>query len=100
MTDMLIRNNAQVRHSPKSWATTGGADAATALHRRRQHPEAVFRAYYTQLNADLQQRAIALGGAVTYLEDEEARLYDETNRGVLGRPWDLWKARFAPKEHG
>jgi hypothetical protein len=31
----------------------------------------VFRAYYAQLNADLQQRAIALGGGVTYLEDEE-----------------------------
>jgi hypothetical protein len=35
---------------------------------------------------------------VTYLEDEEARLYDETNRSVIGRPWGLWKAKFAPKE--
>ena len=61
-------------------------------------PEAVFRAYYAQLNADLQQRAITLGGHVTYLEDEEARRYDETNRGVIGRPWGLWKAKFAPKE--
>ena len=63
-------------------------------------PEAVFRAYYAQLNADLQQRAIALGGGVTYLEDEEARRYDETNRSVIGRPWGLWKAKFAPKESG
>jgi ribulose-5-phosphate 4-epimerase/fuculose-1-phosphate aldolase len=58
-------------------------------------PEAVFRAYYARVNADLQQRAIALGGDVTYLDDEEARLYDETNRGVIGRPWSLWKAKFA-----
>ena len=60
--------------------------------------EAVFRAYYAQLNADLQQRAIALGGSVTYLTDEEATRYDETNRGVLGRPWSLWKQKFAPHE--
>ena len=58
---------------------------------------AVFRAYYTQLNADLQQRAIALGGDVTYLDDEEAAQSDETNRSVIGRPWALWKAKFAPK---
>jgi len=24
-------------------------------------------------------------------------LYDETNRKVIGRPWELWKAKFAPK---
>jgi len=100
MTDMLIRNNAQ------------GAALADALRDKsavlmRGHgyctvgssiPEAVFRAYYAQLNAELQHRAITLGGSVTYLEDEEARLYDETNRGVIGRPWSLWKAKFAPKE--
>jgi ribulose-5-phosphate 4-epimerase/fuculose-1-phosphate aldolase len=100
MTDMLIRNNAQ----GAALAETLGDKSAVLL---RGHgycivggsiPEAVFRAYYAQLNADLQQRAMALGGAVTYLEDEEARLYDETNRGVLGRPWGLWKAKFAPTE--
>jgi hypothetical protein len=61
-------------------------------------PDAVFRAYHAQLNADLQQRAIALGGGVTYLEDEEARLYDGANRSVIGRPWGLWKVKFAPRE--
>ena len=99
MTDMLVRNNAQ----GAALAEKLGDHAAVLM---RGHgfcavggsiPEAVFRAYYAQLNADLQQRAIALGGDVTYLEDEEARLYDETNRTVIGRPWDLWKARFAPK---
>lgn len=99
MTDMLVRNNAQ----GAALAEKLGDHSAVLM---RGHgfcavggsiPEAVFRAYYAQLNADLQQRAIALGGDVTYLEDEEARLYDETNRTVIGRPWDLWKARFAPK---
>jgi ribulose-5-phosphate 4-epimerase/fuculose-1-phosphate aldolase len=102
MTDMLIRNGAQgaalaeklgdhsaVLMRGHGYCTVGGSI-----------PEAVFRAYYAQLNADLQQRAIALGGEVKYLEDEEARLYDETNRSVLGRPWSLWKAKFAPKERG
>ena len=59
-------------------------------------PEAVFRAYYTQLNADLQQRAIALGGSVAYLSAEEAAQATATNRSVMARPWGLWKARFAP----
>ena len=60
-------------------------------------PEAVFRAYYTQLNAELQQRAVGLGGEISFLTKEEGALYDETNRKVIGRPWELWKAKFGPK---
>jgi ribulose-5-phosphate 4-epimerase/fuculose-1-phosphate aldolase len=100
MTDMLIRDNAQGRAVAEKLG-----DNSAVLMRGHGYctvggslPEAVFRAYYARVNADLQQRAIALGGGVTYLDDEEARLYDETNRSVIGRPWDLWKARFAPKE--
>ncbi len=100
MTDMLIRNNAQ-----GSALAEKLGDKSAVLMRGHGYctvggsiPEAVFRAYYAQINADLQRRAIALGGGVTYLEDAEARLYDETNRGVLGRPWGLWKAKYAPKE--
>jgi ribulose-5-phosphate 4-epimerase/fuculose-1-phosphate aldolase len=100
MTDMLVRNNAQGAALAEKLG-----DSSTVLMRGHGFcavggsiPEAVFRAYYAQLNADLQQRAMALGGPVTYLEDEEARLYDETNRTVIGRPWDLWKAKFGLKE--
>lgn len=53
---------------------------------------AVYRAIYTESNAALQQQAIALGGEVTYLDAEEASLSDATNRGVIDRPWGLWKA--------
>ena len=56
-------------------------------------PVAVFRSAYTQSNAALQQQAIALGGGVTYLDEGEARQADATNRGVIARPWALWKAR-------
>jgi len=99
MTDMLIRNDAQ----GAALAETIGAGAVVLM---RGHgycavgadlPEAVFRAYYTQLNAELQQRAIGLGGDVTFLAEEEGALYDETNRKVIARPWGLWKAKFAPK---
>jgi len=75
-TDMLIRNVEQ--------------GAALAI------PVAVFRAVYTQNNAELQSRTMALGGEVTYLEDDEAALSEATNRAVIDRPWGLWKARFAP----
>jgi ribulose-5-phosphate 4-epimerase/fuculose-1-phosphate aldolase len=96
MTDMLVRSRQQ------------GAELAQALGRdtivlMRGHgfcavgdsiPWVVYCAYYTQLNAVLQQQAIALGGSVKYLTDEEARLSGETQRGVAGRPWELWKAKF------
>ena len=99
MTDMLIRNNAQgealaekleskstVLMRGHGFCTVGGSIA-----------EAVFRAYYALLNAELQHRAITLGGSVTYLSAEEAMKYDETNRSVIERPWTLWKQKFAPR---
>jgi len=100
-TDMLVRNNAQ------------GAALAEALGKSsvvlmRGHgycamgqsiPVVVFRAYYTQLNAELQQRAIAIGGDdITFLTEEEAALSEKSNESVMARPWGLWKAKFAPKE--
>jgi ribulose-5-phosphate 4-epimerase/fuculose-1-phosphate aldolase len=54
-------------------------------------PGAVYRAIYTEVNAAAQQKAIALGGTVTYLEPDEAARSDETNRAVSDRPWELWK---------
>ena len=53
-------------------------------------PLAVYRAIYTQLNAALQQQAIALGGAVTYLVPEETALYDAVEAATVMRPWELW----------
>lgn len=57
-------------------------------------PVAVFRAIYTETNAALQQQAIALGGTLTYLDPGEAELSEKTNRGVVDRPWALWKSRY------
>ena len=101
-TDMLIRTNAQ----GAALAEKLGDDAVVLM---RGHgfcsvgeslAVAVFRAFYTQTNADLQQRAIALGGSVTFLDAEEALRADASNRSVIARPWGLWKAKYAPAPAG
>ncbi len=92
-TDMLVRN----RDHGAALAAELGEKGVVLM---RGHgfvacgpsiPVAVYRAVYTEKNADLQQRAITLGGEVIYLDDEEAKLAEATNRGVVGRPWELWK---------
>jgi ribulose-5-phosphate 4-epimerase/fuculose-1-phosphate aldolase len=55
--------------------------------------EAVFRSVYTEVNARLQAQAMALGGNVTYLDDEEARKAMGSVGGTLNRPWELWKRK-------
>ena len=57
---------------------------------------AVFRAYYTDVNAKLQSQAIALGGEVTYLTPGEGEKGDKINFIVLDRIWNLWRMRILP----
>ena len=57
---------------------------------------AVFRAYYTDVNAKLQSQAIALGGEVNYLTPGEGEKADKTNFAVIDRIWNLWKMRVLP----
>jgi ribulose-5-phosphate 4-epimerase/fuculose-1-phosphate aldolase len=96
VTDMLVREPAQ----GDALAQTLDDDAIVLM---RGHgfcavgdslPVAVFRAIYTEMNAALQQQAIALGGTVTYLDEGEARLSERTNRSVVARPWELWKSQL------
>jgi ribulose-5-phosphate 4-epimerase/fuculose-1-phosphate aldolase len=92
-TDMLVRDNDQGRALAESLGKSdvalmrghGFVAAAPSL------PHVVYRALYTMLNATLQQQAIALGGAVTYLEADEAEKSDLTNQAAIARPWALWK---------
>jgi ribulose-5-phosphate 4-epimerase/fuculose-1-phosphate aldolase len=92
-TDMLVRN----REQGAALAAELGTDAVVLM---RGHgfvtvgasvPVAIYRAIYTELNAAIQQKAIGLGGSVTYLDPEEARLADATNSAQSSRPWELWK---------
>jgi len=54
---------------------------------------AVFRAYYTDVNAKLQSQAIALGGEVSYLTSAEGSKADAVNLMLVDRAWDLWRLR-------
>jgi ribulose-5-phosphate 4-epimerase/fuculose-1-phosphate aldolase len=94
-TDMLVRNAAL----GKSLAQTLGTRPVALM---RGHgavvvgaslPLVVFRAVYTEMNARLQAQAMALGGPVTYLDDEEARRAEASVGGTVPRPWELWRRK-------
>jgi ribulose-5-phosphate 4-epimerase/fuculose-1-phosphate aldolase len=57
---------------------------------------AVFRAYYTDVNAKLQAQALALGGEPNYLTPGEGEKADKTNFAVMDRIWGLWRMRVMP----
>jgi HCOMODA/2-hydroxy-3-carboxy-muconic semialdehyde decarboxylase len=97
-TDMLVRDGAR----GKSLAETLGDKSVVLM---RGHGDvtvgpsvrlAVFRAYYTDIDAKLQAQAIALGGDINYLTPEEGAKADTVNLAVLDRIWNLWKMRIAP----
>ena len=92
-TDMLVHN----AELGKALARTLG-DKSVAL--MRGHGDvvvgptvrvAVFRAYYTDVNARLQTQAIALGGPVNYLTPEEGEKADAAHVETIERVWNLWK---------
>ena len=98
-TDMLVRTPALGR----ALAQTLG-DRPVALMRGHgavvvgdSLPRVVFRSVYTEVNARLQAQAMALGGPVTYLDDEEARRADASVGGTVPRPWELWKKKALPR---
>ena len=57
---------------------------------------AVFRAYYTDVNARLQAQALALGGEPNYLTPGEGAKADQTNFAVMDRIWGLWRMKILP----
>jgi ribulose-5-phosphate 4-epimerase/fuculose-1-phosphate aldolase len=97
-TDMLVRDPAR----GQSLAQTLGDKPVVLM---RGHGDvtvgptvkmAVFRAYYTDVNARLQAQAMALGGEVNYLTPGEGAKADGVNFAVIDRIWGLWKMRVAP----
>jgi len=94
-TDMLVRNPAL----GQALAKTLGAGPVALM---RGHgavvvgdnlPEAVFRSFYTEVNARLQAQAMSLGGPVNYLDTEEAKKAQASVAGTIARPWELWKRK-------
>lgn len=57
---------------------------------------AVFRAYYTDVNAKLQAQAIALGGEINYLTPGEGEKAHKADSGVIDRIWNLWRLKVLP----
>ena len=99
MTDMLIRDAALGRRG--ALARTLGQHPAALM---RGHgavvvgadlPLAVGRSIYLELNARLQVQAIALGGAVTYLDPEEVSKVVAVQD--YARAWELWKRKALAK---
>jgi ribulose-5-phosphate 4-epimerase/fuculose-1-phosphate aldolase len=95
VTNMLVADNAK----GKSLAATLGDKSVVLM---RGHGDvtvgpnvrvAVFRAYYTDVNARLQSQAIGLGSEITYLSPEEGAKADQVNFAVLDRVWGLWKQK-------
>ena len=93
-TDMLVRNPAlgaalaQKLGNSQVLLMRGHGDVVVG----RSVREVVFRAIYTEVNAKLESEALRLG-QVTFLNDQEAAAAMATNAALVGRAWDLWKAK-------
>ena len=100
MTDMLIKDSRLGRALAR---TLGNKPAALirghgAVVVADTIPTVVARSVYLDLNARLQAQAISLGGKITYLDAEEARLYTTSNS--YARAWELWKRKISTKPPG
>lgn len=77
-----------------------GNDAAVVLMRGHGDsvvgpslPNAVFRAYYTEINARQQLQAITIGGPINFMTRAEALTANDAMLRASARPWALWRAR-------
>ena len=84
----------------KDLAKTLGKDAAVVLMRGHGDsvvgpslPNAVFRAYYTEINARQQLAAITIGGPINFMTKAEAITSSDAMLRASARPWALWRAK-------
>jgi HCOMODA/2-hydroxy-3-carboxy-muconic semialdehyde decarboxylase len=95
VTDLLVRDAPLGRALAK---TLGSKSAALmrghgAVVVASSIPNAVGRAVYLDINARAQMQAIALGGRVSYVDPDEARLR-MADPNEYARAWDLWKRKL------
>jgi HCOMODA/2-hydroxy-3-carboxy-muconic semialdehyde decarboxylase len=95
-TDLLV----ETPELGKALARSLGKDAAVVLMRGHGDSvvgptlrDAVFRAYYTEVNARLQLQAITIGGPINFLTKEEAITSSKAMLRAAARPWALWRAK-------
>ncbi len=84
----------------KELAKKLGPDAAVVLMRGHGDsvvgpslPNAVFRAYYTEINARQQLAAITIGGPINFMTRAEALTANDAMLRASARPWALWRKR-------
>ena len=84
----------------KDLAKKLGPDAAVVLMRGHGDsvvgpslPNAVFRAYYTEINARQQLAAITIGGPINFMTRAEALTANAAMLNASARPWALWRKR-------
>jgi ribulose-5-phosphate 4-epimerase/fuculose-1-phosphate aldolase len=84
----------------KSLAKALGRDAAVVLMRGHGDsvvaptlPNAVFRAYYTEINARQQLAALTIGGPINFMTREEALTSNDAMLKASARPWALWRRK-------
>ena len=56
-------------------------------------PNAVFRAYYTEINARQQLQAMTIGGPVNFMTKAEAITSNDAMLRASARPWALWRKK-------
>ena len=56
-------------------------------------PNAVFRAYYTEINARQQLAAISIGGPINFMTKDEAMTASDAMLRASARPWALWRKK-------
>lgn len=96
VTDLLVKD------APLGRALAKSLGAKSALLMRghgavivaNSIPNVVGRSVYLDLNARAQLQAIQLGGKLTYVEADEAKLR-MTDPNEYSRAWDLWKRKVS-----
>ena len=94
VTDLLVRDAALGQALAKSLGQKSAAlmRGHGAIVVAASIPNVVGRSIYLDVNARAQAQAIALGGKITYVEADEAKLrMSDTNE--YARAWDLWKRK-------
>jgi HCOMODA/2-hydroxy-3-carboxy-muconic semialdehyde decarboxylase len=84
----------------KALAQTLGQTAAVVLMRGHGDAvvaptlrDAVFRAYYTEVNARLELQAITIGGPINFLSKGEVAAANAAMLRASARPWALWRRK-------
>jgi hypothetical protein len=57
----------------------------------------VYRAIYTEVNAQIQAEAQRFGKPITFLTPGEAALMDAWLKPDVRRPWELWRDEAAKR---